>query len=113
MIMKSNYEALDTFKLPEGAFVELYTPAAGRIRSVELGNVPLQFAKMILGASGSVTFKGYQNSGLVTFTLPAGPQPFLVCEITASAVPVLIVHDGRVQSGDESSPSMTADLPRV
>jgi hypothetical protein len=102
----------DLLKVPEGYYQELYTPAAGRVKSAELGNKSLEYCKIFLPVSVSVTWKGYLNETAVTATLPAGPFPFLVKEISAAGGVVMIIHDGVLWSGDaDYTPKMAVHLP--
>jgi hypothetical protein len=99
-------------KVPEGFYVEPYTPIAGRIKSPSL-NKFLQYAKFILSADANVTFRDHAGNLNTAMALKAGPQIFLASEITAvSAGTVTIVHDGLIWSCDPGAKDMTIDFPR-
>jgi hypothetical protein len=98
----------DSLAIPEGWFVELYVPAAGRITSTELGGKKLAYAKMILSEDANVTFKSASGGQVTAFPLSKGPVPFLVSEISVvSAGTVLIAHNGLVHQSDSSLRGMT------
>lgn len=101
----------DALSIPEGAIQEPYTPVAGRIISPSTGK-KLAYVKMYLQASASVTWKDL-GGNQITFTLQAGPQPFIVTEISAAGTSIMIIHNNIIWSQDSSVRDMTATLPTV
>lgn len=98
----------DALFVPEGFFTEPYTPAVGRVTSPSLGK-KIQYCKMILSADANVTYRDYAGNLVSAFPFKAGPQPFLVSEISVvSTGSVLIVHDGVIYVDDSSVRDMTA-----
>lgn len=91
----------DSLIVPEGFYVETYTPAAGKIKSPLL-NKYLKYAKIILSEDANVTFKSTYGNSISAFPLAKGSHPFLVSEVSVvSAGTVLIIHDGILDDGVE------------
>lgn len=83
----------DSFKIPEGFYVEPYTPRVGRIISPSL-NKELAYAKIKMAEDGTITYVDVAGNLNTDDTLSKGTHPFLVREIRACDVAVSIVHDG-------------------
>lgn len=100
----------DQLIIPEGYYVEPYTPATGQIVSSALSK-KLKYAKMVLSEDANVTFKSAKGNQVTAFPLSKGPQSFLVSEISVvSAGSVLIVHDGIIDTGDDNSDNFTSSI---
>ncbi len=84
----------------DGSFIEVYTPAAGRVASVKIAPtgtpVLLEAAKFILTAAANVTFKDYAGNSVTTLAWPAATVfPFPVTEISVvSTGSIYIIHAG-------------------
>jgi len=100
----------DEIIVPEGRYFELYTPAAGRIKSPATTKY-LQFVKFYLPADSTMTFKDYAGTQSTTVSLKAGYHPFLVQEITVCSGSVYIIHDGLVWTQDSTAKDMTSKFP--
>lgn len=83
-----------------GTYCESYTPVAGRIISPSLAK-KIEYAKFILLADSTVSFKDSMGNSVAGATLLKGKQDFLVSEISASTAALLIIHDGVVAKGVE------------
>jgi len=94
----------DEVKIPNGKYVELYSPAAGPIASPSLlmpdGTTKrkLQPVRFILSADANVTFKDGSGNAVSAMPLKGGVEyKFLASEISVvSTGNVYIIHDGEI-----------------
>ncbi len=96
MKSKSALRQIDELKIPEGFYVEPYTPKIGRITSASLGK-ELSIAKLHLNADATITGKDSMGNDFSGMACNKGQLPFPVTEISSTGgVSCYILHDGVV-----------------
>jgi len=95
MKSQSRLKQHDSIQIPEGFYVEPYTPTVGGIISPAL-NKQLAYVKLWLnGDASGCSLRDAKGNAVTGINLKAGPCPFLVSEISSTGgITCYIIHDG-------------------
>lgn len=108
MKSKAGLRQMDALKIPEGFYVESYTPKIGRITSSALSNRHLLLAKLHINADATITGKDAMGNDFSGMACSKGEVPFLLSEVSSTGgVACFIIHDGvlhRTISEDMTAP---------
>lgn len=97
MESKSRKRQQDSIAIPEGSFIEPYTPTPGPIISPCL-QLPLAYAKVHMSEEGTITGKDRKGNTVTDLPLGKGQCPYLFSEISSASVSLWIVHEGVISS---------------
>ena len=96
MKSKSSIRQQDALAIPEGYYVEPYTPQSGRIISPSIGK-PLLIAKVHLNADATINGKDSQGNVITGMACSKGQIPFLLTELSSTGgISCYIIHDGKI-----------------
>lgn len=95
MKSKAALRQIDALKIPEGFYVEPYTPKVGRITSASLGGKELAIAKLHINAEATITGKDSMGNDFSAIACNKGELFFPVSEVSSTGgVTCFIIHDG-------------------
>lgn len=100
MLSKSAKRQHDSIAIPEGLYIEPYTPVAGPIISPSLNQV-VAYVKIHATDEGTITGKDSRGNLISDFPIAKGSNVYLFSEIHSASTVIWIIHDGVKASSEE------------